>query len=30
VAVRCGGLLVLALLAVAISVTTFRSYAKNV
>jgi hypothetical protein len=30
VAVRSGGLLVLALLAVAISVTTFRSYAKNV
>jgi ABC-2 type transport system permease protein len=29
-AVRCGGLLALALLAVAISVTTFRSYAKNV
>jgi ABC-2 type transport system permease protein len=29
-AVRSGGLLVLALLAVAISVTTFRSYAKNV
>jgi ABC-2 type transport system permease protein len=30
VAVRSGGLLVLAVLAVAISVTTFRSYAKNV
>ena len=30
VAVRCGGLLALALIAVAISVTTFRSYAKNV
>ena len=30
IAVRTGGLLVLALLAVAISVTTFRSYAKNV
>jgi hypothetical protein len=30
VAVRLGGLLALALLAVAISVTTFRSYAKNV
>jgi ABC-2 type transport system permease protein len=30
IAVRSGGLLVLALLAVAISVTTFRSYAKNV
>jgi len=30
VAVRAGGLLALALLAVAISVTTFRSYAKNV
>jgi ABC-2 type transport system permease protein len=30
VAVRSGGLLVLALLAVAIAVTTFRSYAKNV
>ena len=30
VAVRSGGLLVLALLAVAISVSTFRSYAKNV
>jgi ABC-2 type transport system permease protein len=30
VAVRCGGLLVLAALCVAISVTTFRSYAKNV
>jgi ABC-2 type transport system permease protein len=30
VAVRSGGLLALALLAVAISVTTFRSYAKNV
>ena len=29
-AVRLGGLLALALLAVAISVTTFRSYAKNV
>jgi ABC-2 type transport system permease protein len=30
VAVRCGGLLALAVIAVAISVTTFRSYAKNV
>ena len=30
VAVRAGGLLALALLAVAISVTTFRNYAKNV
>ena len=30
VAVRSGGLLALALIAVAISVTTFRSYAKNV
>jgi ABC-2 type transport system permease protein len=30
VAVRCGGLLALAALCVAISVTTFRSYAKNV
>ncbi len=30
IAVRSGGLLVLALLAVAISVSTFRSYAKNV
>jgi ABC-2 type transport system permease protein len=30
VAIRCGGLLALALLAVAISVTTFRSYARNV
>jgi ABC-2 type transport system permease protein len=30
VAVRCGGLLALAIIAVAISVTTFRSYAKNV
>jgi len=30
VAVRSGGLLVLALVAVAISATTFRSYAKNV
>jgi ABC-2 type transport system permease protein len=30
IAVRSGGLLALALLAVAISVTTFRSYAKNV
>ena len=29
VAIRCGGLAVLALVAVAISVTTFRSYAKN-
>jgi ABC-2 type transport system permease protein len=29
VAVRCGGLAALAVLAVAISVTTFRSYAKN-
>ena len=30
VAVRCGGLLILAVIAVAISVRTFRSYAKNV
>jgi ABC-2 type transport system permease protein len=30
VAVRCGGLLALAIIAIAISVTTFRSYAKNV
>jgi ABC-2 type transport system permease protein len=30
VAVRSGGLLALALIAIAISVTTFRSYAKNV
>ncbi|HLH83907.1 MAG TPA: ABC transporter permease [Trebonia sp.] len=30
VAVRCGGLLALAVIAVAISVTTFRSYARNV
>jgi len=30
IAVRCGGLLVLALIAVAISVRTFRSYARNV
>ena len=30
IAVRAGGLLVLALIAVAISVTTFRNYAKNV
>jgi ABC-2 type transport system permease protein len=30
VAVRCGGILALAVLAVALSVTTFRSYAKNV
>jgi ABC-2 type transport system permease protein len=30
VAVRCGGLVALAIIAVAISVTTFRSYAKNV
>jgi ABC-2 type transport system permease protein len=30
IAVRSGGLLALALLAVAVSVTTFRSYAKNV
>jgi ABC-2 type transport system permease protein len=30
IAVRAGGLLVLALLAVAISATTFRNYAKNV
>jgi ABC-2 type transport system permease protein len=30
IAVRCGGLLALAIIAVAISVTTFRSYAKNV
>jgi len=30
IAVRAGGLLALALLAVAISVTTFRNYAKNV
>jgi ABC-2 type transport system permease protein len=29
IAVRCGGLLALAVLCVAISVTTFRSYAKN-
>jgi ABC-2 type transport system permease protein len=30
VAARCGGILALALIAIAISVTTFRSYAKNV
>jgi ABC-2 type transport system permease protein len=30
VAIRCGGLLALAVVCVAISVTTFRSYAKNV
>ena len=30
VAARCGGILALALIAVAISATTFRSYAKNV
>jgi ABC-2 type transport system permease protein len=30
VALRCGGILALALIAIAISVTTFRSYAKNV
>jgi ABC-2 type transport system permease protein len=30
VAARCGGLLALAVIAVAVSVTTFRSYAKNV
>ena len=30
IAGRCGGLLALAVLAVAISVTTFRSYARNV
>jgi ABC-2 type transport system permease protein len=30
IAVRAGGLLALALIAVAISVTTFRNYAKNV
>jgi ABC-2 type transport system permease protein len=30
VAIRCGGILTLALIAIAISVTTFRSYAKNV
>jgi ABC-2 type transport system permease protein len=30
IAIRSGGLLALALLAIAISVTTFRSYAKNV
>ena len=29
IALRCGGLLALAILAVAISVTTFRSYARN-
>jgi ABC-2 type transport system permease protein len=29
IAVRCGGLLALAVICVAISVTTFRSYAKN-
>jgi ABC-2 type transport system permease protein len=29
IAVRCGGLLVLAVIAVAISVRTFRTYAKN-
>jgi ABC-2 type transport system permease protein len=30
VAIRCGGILALALIAIAISATTFRSYAKNV
>jgi ABC-2 type transport system permease protein len=30
IAIRSGGLLALALLAIAISVTTFRTYAKNV
>lgn len=30
IAVRAGGLLALAVIAVAISVTTFRNYAKNV
>jgi hypothetical protein len=30
IGVRAGGLAILAVLAVAISVTTFRSYAKNV
>jgi ABC-2 type transport system permease protein len=30
IAIRSSGLLALALLAIAISVTTFRSYAKNV
>lgn len=30
VAIRCGGIFALAIIAVAISVTTFRSYAKNV
>jgi ABC-2 type transport system permease protein len=30
IALRCGGLLALAAIAVAISVTTLRSYAKNV
>jgi len=30
IALRCGGLLAVAVIAVAISVTTFRSYAKNV
>jgi ABC-2 type transport system permease protein len=30
IAVRCGGLLILALIAVAVSVRTFRSYARNV
>jgi ABC-2 type transport system permease protein len=30
VAIRCGGILALALVAIAISVTTFRSYARNV
>jgi ABC-2 type transport system permease protein len=30
IAIRCGGILALAILAVALSVTTFRSYAKNV
>jgi ABC-2 type transport system permease protein len=29
VAIRCGGLAILAVIAMAISVTTFRSYAKN-
>jgi ABC-2 type transport system permease protein len=30
VAVRCGGLLALAIVCVAVSVRTFRSYEKNV
>jgi len=30
IGVRCGGLLVLAVVCVAISVATFRSYRKNV